>query len=171
MKHIKLFHQLNEEKEYNYQNFLEEFVEKLPGVNDVMGTMNFNSASPTVIFKVWNGAKNTWIGISELVNDKDEVIKWAQKNLDELIFGETPEDVEKTKKETDIREIDFNKDERFIKDAIKFANTYGLVINRGILLVRDKSTFPPEAWINFIDNDEMKNIYKGRIGKRKFGFK
>ena len=168
MKFIKRFGELNESRDHS--DFLEKFVDKLPGENTYYGGLNIDSKFPSANFGIdvekfsrWRTTGGGWAVVCDTM-DTEKAVEFIEKTIDPDLFED--ERIRKQIIENDTAyKLNLRKCKNFLGDAIKFANTYGLAIKVCIILVKplsDYHTFrEPQAFLTFCESDTMKEKYKG----------
>lgn len=168
MRYVKTFKLFEEAGHYT---FLEEFCEKVSDGGETMGTMNYKSDTPAVLFEVSIKELSFWKGISKKVSSRDTV-HWIKDNIDDMMFGETEEETNSKIKQLNFYEVDPKVNDKRLEDYVNFAAKHGMAIDRWLFSEASKYSqlkfTDIEMLVRFRVDKELSHQHRGNIARRKF---
>lgn len=160
MKYLKLFEDIAKDR----NDFLEQLCDQMPGDCSMMGIMSTNTPEPALVFVPADAS--SWENFTVEADAKEHILNLREK-YDDVVFGETEEELQRAINDTTCSTVDLKKAERFLSSPLKISRSNGMPIQQ--IIVFEHATGSVEIWCILKTDKKLAQKYRGHISGRKFG--
>jgi hypothetical protein len=168
MKHVKLFESFSRD----HSDVMDQIVTEM-GTESV-GTIGFTSVDPILLVTIEEKDLRPWEIISTRGN-VSEIVNHIRKEFDDILFGETEEEVESSIATLNCYVVDRKSGLKLLGEKIvDIAAKGGLIIDKIYIFLSKTGTHANNdgtMWMFLKENSLLQKKYRGRLTSKKFQFK